>query len=257
MKLSIITCTYNSQKYLQECINSVTEQKLDIKEYEHIFVDWFSTDNTKDIIQNYSKEFKNVKLLERKPNWVYNAMNEGIKEAKWDYILCLNSDDRLSNNVLSKYLAFIEKTGKQNIYYWKVSYTKDKKHYYTNLDKFLWLRKFLFFHLGCNVLIWHPSTLIQRNLFNWDVWLFDETKRIASDYWLLLKCLSLNKKFSYFPYIVTNFRIHEWSISTSWKNDTISHEESLYFQKKYLPLRKVYISNIINQCAKFYWKIAW
>jgi glycosyltransferase involved in cell wall biosynthesis len=67
MKLSIITCTYNSEKYIQECINSVIAQNLDKDDYEHIFVDAYSTDKTKDIIAQYMKKYSNVELIERKP----------------------------------------------------------------------------------------------------------------------------------------------------------------------------------------------
>jgi glycosyltransferase involved in cell wall biosynthesis len=67
MKLSIITCTYNSEKYLQECIDSVVAQNLDIHEYEHIFVDAYSTDKTKKIIVEYKKKYSNVRLIEREP----------------------------------------------------------------------------------------------------------------------------------------------------------------------------------------------
>lgn len=255
MKLSIITCTYNSEKYLQECIDSVIAQNLNIDIYEHIFVDACSTDKTKKIIEKYKKEYPNVKLLERKPKWVYNAMNEWIKEAKWEYIICLNSDDWLAWSVLKKYLKYVENTWNLDVYYWKVSYTKDKVHYYTNLNSLLWLRKFLFKHFGWNVLIWHPATLMKKEIFEGDIWFFDETKKIASDYWLLLKCLCYKKTFCYFDEIVTNFRIHEWSLSTNWKNSKQAHKETRYFKKKYLPLRKAYISNIIDYWAEFYWKI--
>ena len=82
MKLSIITCTYNSENYLQECINSVIAQNLNINEYEHVFVDAYSIDKTKEIIEKYAIKYHNVRLIERKAKWIYNAMNEWIKESE-------------------------------------------------------------------------------------------------------------------------------------------------------------------------------
>jgi glycosyltransferase involved in cell wall biosynthesis len=67
MKLSIVTCTYNSEKYLQECIDSVIAQDLDTNIYEHVFVDAYSTDKTKNIIKKYQKQYPNVKIIERQP----------------------------------------------------------------------------------------------------------------------------------------------------------------------------------------------
>ncbi len=257
MKLSIITCTYNSDKFLQECINSVIAQNLDIKNYEHIFVDAYSTDNTKQIIKNYMGKNSNVKLIERKPKWVYNAMNQWAKEARWEYIMFLNSDDWLAEDVLKKYLDHINWTWDKDIYYWKVCFTKDKKNHYIQLDNMLWIRKFLFFTFWSSVLVTHPSTLSKRDLFEWDIWYFDENKKIASDYWFFLKCLNRKKQFCYFPEVVTYFRVHDWSLSTNWKNKTLSRSEWRFFKRKYLPLWKAIISWIIDRCAEFYWKLFW
>jgi glycosyltransferase involved in cell wall biosynthesis len=78
MKLSIITCCYNSDKYIQETINSVISQKLDKNIYEHIFIDAFSSDNTIDIINKYIMENSENKIVlkQSKPKGIYNAMNE-------------------------------------------------------------------------------------------------------------------------------------------------------------------------------------
>ena len=109
MKLSIITCTYNSEKYLPEAIGSVTSQNHWI-DYEHIFIDGMSIDSTCDLIKEYaaSNPTINILLEQRSPKGIYNAMNEWIKLATWDFILFLNSDDFLSTNIIAQYLAFVK-----------------------------------------------------------------------------------------------------------------------------------------------------
>ena len=52
MKISIITTTYNSEKTLQDTLDSVLRQ--DCSDIEHILVDGASTDSTVDIIRNYA-----------------------------------------------------------------------------------------------------------------------------------------------------------------------------------------------------------
>ena len=54
MKVSIITVTYNSEKYLQDCINSILSQHH--PDIEHIIVDGGSTDNTLAIIKSYGNK---------------------------------------------------------------------------------------------------------------------------------------------------------------------------------------------------------
>lgn len=257
MKLSIITCTYNSDLYLQQCINSVIAQNLPKEMYEHIFVDAYSTDNTKKIIKDYMNKYTNVKIIERKPKWVYNAMNEGIKEAKWEYILCLNSDDFLVDNILTKYLDFIKSTNNKDLYYAKQNNIIEWKALYTLPNNLLCLRKFLFKYFWVvNILIHHSTVLIRRDTIC-ELWLFDESKKIASDYWMWLNVLKTNKEYIFFPNVVSNFRIHEWGISSTKKNQKLWREESLYFKRKHFLLINFYISNMFDYIFKMYWKSFW
>jgi len=76
-KLSIITCTYNSAAHLEECIDSICKQNLPVEIFEHIFIDAFSIDETINIIKRYKKTHPkyNIKIIQKKPMGVYNAMN--------------------------------------------------------------------------------------------------------------------------------------------------------------------------------------
>ena len=91
-KISIITVTKNSEKFLKENIKSVLKQNY--KNYEHIFIDGNSTDNTIKIIRSYKKK---VKLIQnKKDKGLYDAMNVGIKNAKGDIILIFPTDGEFS-----------------------------------------------------------------------------------------------------------------------------------------------------------------
>ena len=117
---SIITCTYNSQDYLEQNILSVKKQKF--KNYEHIFIDGDSKDNTIELIQNYQKDYPEiVKLFTRTPKGISNAFNEGIKESNGKYLIHLNSDDSFfDNNVLQKAYNFLIANDKLDWIYGKI-----------------------------------------------------------------------------------------------------------------------------------------
>ena len=91
MKISLITVTFNSEKYLSECINSVIMQTYD--NIEHIIIDGNSTDGTVDIIKKY--EHKIAKWISEDDRGMYDAINKGINLATGDVIGILNSDDLL------------------------------------------------------------------------------------------------------------------------------------------------------------------
>lgn len=89
MKISIITVTFNSAKYLQSCIDSVASQ--DYYNIEYIIVDGGSTDETISIIKK--NEGKIAKWVSEKDKGIYDAINKGMKMATGDVIGLLNSDD--------------------------------------------------------------------------------------------------------------------------------------------------------------------
>jgi len=85
--ISIITCTFNSEKYLRNALQSVENQTY--QEIEHIINDAYSTDSTLDIIREYIERNKNryvIKLIQSEPKGVGNALNVATKEATGEII---------------------------------------------------------------------------------------------------------------------------------------------------------------------------
>lgn len=95
-KISIVTPTLNSQKYLEECIRSVTEQQYPNLEY--IIVDGGSTDDTLSIIDRYRSAFHIV--ITEKDNGAAEAINKGFAASTGDIMYWLNSDDKLHSGAL-------------------------------------------------------------------------------------------------------------------------------------------------------------
>tara|TARA_Y100000741_G_C18251787_1_gene557546 strand:- start:59 stop:796 length:738 start_codon:yes stop_codon:yes gene_type:complete len=96
-KISIITVTKNSEKYLQENIDSLSNQTY--KNFEHLIIDGKSSDKTIEIIKKNSNK---ISFWESKiDNGLYDAMNKGIKNATGDIIGILNSDDFYYADALS------------------------------------------------------------------------------------------------------------------------------------------------------------
>ena len=88
-KISIITVTKNSERYLEKNILSIHNQSY--KNYEHIIIDGGSTDRTLDIIHKHKEKIKH--FISEKDKGLYDAMNKGITVASGEVIGILNSDD--------------------------------------------------------------------------------------------------------------------------------------------------------------------
>ena len=91
VKVSVIIPVYNCGKYVAECIESLINQTL--KECEFIFVNDGSSDNSKEIIEEYAKSDNRIKLINQKNAGVSVARNIGLKYAVGEYIGFVDGDD--------------------------------------------------------------------------------------------------------------------------------------------------------------------
>ena len=101
LKISIIIPTYNVGNYVEECLQSVLEQKMD--GIEIVCVDDFSSDDTLEILKRYEREYKEIKVIRNKKNeGLSYSRNRGIDIAKGKYLCFLDSDDMLVKDALKE-----------------------------------------------------------------------------------------------------------------------------------------------------------
>jgi len=89
MKISIVLTTKNEEKDIGKLLDSLMNQE---EPYEVLVVDSDSTDHTQEIIKDYSKKNKNIKLLVY-PGKRSESMNYGIKKASGDAVAFIGGDD--------------------------------------------------------------------------------------------------------------------------------------------------------------------
>ena len=98
--ISIVVPVYNVEKYLPRCIESILNQTY--KNWEAIFVNDGSIDNSLEILKNYQKKDNRIKIIDKKNEGTGAARNDGINESKGKYITFLDSDDWYEKNFLEK-----------------------------------------------------------------------------------------------------------------------------------------------------------
>lgn len=91
IKVSIIIPVYNMQKYLKQCLDSVLEQTL--KDFEVICIDDGSTDNSRNILFEYSLRDNRVKVITQSNAGVSCARNVGLANSIGEYVFFLDPDD--------------------------------------------------------------------------------------------------------------------------------------------------------------------
>lgn len=109
MKFSIITCTYNREKYLGQTLRSVCEQDFPAADCEIIVVDNNSTDNTATICEQYRMKYPDINFhyFKEYSQGFSFALNRAIQEAKGEYIVFVDDDETINPNhleLLDRYL---------------------------------------------------------------------------------------------------------------------------------------------------------
>jgi len=105
MDLSIIIVTWNSEKYIRNCLDSILLSTGDLQ-YEIILVDNGSADQT---VRSVEELYPQVNLIPNRKNAGYaRANNQGIEESAGEYILLLNPDTEVLENALISMLQFSE-----------------------------------------------------------------------------------------------------------------------------------------------------
>jgi len=114
-KISIIIPTYNEEKYIEQCIESLLKQDYPSDITEILIVDGRSSDNTREIVKSYSEKYPFIKLLDNPHRIVPHAMNTGIQHARGDYIIRLDAHATYPLNYFSAIVKHAQKHNTDNI----------------------------------------------------------------------------------------------------------------------------------------------
>lgn len=91
IKVSVLVPVYNVENYLEQCLKSIVNQTL--KDIEIICINDGSTDNSLNILKEYSKLDSRIKLIDKENTGYGDSMNMGIEKAHGKYIAIVESDD--------------------------------------------------------------------------------------------------------------------------------------------------------------------
>lgn len=209
---SIITCTKNSSRYVRENIDSVRTQSF--KDYEHIFIDGFSTDGTAEIIREYQKtDPQRVELFQSNPAGITDAMNQGVKRARGTYLIHLHADDYLyDDRTLADVAVFLKRNDEPDwIYAQELKVSSDRRAIRKTDEPALLKRgsssMLCRYLLAYYNFIRHQSVFIKKDVFE-RCGYFSEAFPFAMDYdfWLRIRN---HTRWIFFERIVDCFRVHD------------------------------------------------
>ena len=228
---SIIVASYNTKKHFIKTLNSIKKQTY--KKYEIIVIDGFSTDGTVDLIKKNIN--KKIRFLIEKDSGIYDAMNKGIKLAKGNWTIFMNSGDIFySKHVLEKLakiclnnknykIVFGDTMVSNGIFNYKV-----KSEYFNNKTILM-----PFCHQSSAV----SSNLLKKNLFNLKY-------TLSSDFNFFSLCYQNNFEFKKCNLIISK-------IISGGQSD-INRQKVLTENIKIFYIKKSYLKILFLLCLKIF-----
>jgi len=218
--VSVLMCSHNAGKYIQQTIQSVLQQSY--SHFEFIILDNNSSDQTVSIIESFSD--KRIKLLKSKKNiWPYWWLNMLLEQSQWEYIAIQDHDDIRHPEKIQKQVDFLENNSSYigcgtNTLMW---YESDRKG-------------FEYFLGEKNYYSIHPSLMFR----NQKEYRYPEDRLYMNDAFFQKKILcSGQKKIYNINQVLTLHRIHTGTknlsykrFSYTWKNiETMLYVHPLWY----------------------------
>tara|TARA_Y100000389_G_scaffold183007_1_gene200085 strand:- start:5175 stop:5939 length:765 start_codon:yes stop_codon:yes gene_type:complete len=254
MQVSLITCTYNSEKTIKDCCLSILSQSYE--NIEHIVLDKQSQDLTLNIASKF--KIKNQKQIQQKKGGIYSAINEGLKTANGDIVGLLHSDDELVEQDVVKKIVKIFDEQKVDIIFSNLFYTsknnKNKiiRRWISNLTHGVQSNSSLNKKIKNGWMPPHTTLFLKKNLIE-KIGYYDENFQISSDYDFIIR---LFKNENLKVYFLNEFTIKMKIGGKSNKNieniiTKMKEDYSIMKKHNLSPLKTIFLKNI-SKISQFF-----
>lgn len=105
---AVIPCR-NEQAHLGQCLESIVANGYPIDRMEVLVVDGLSEDNSRKIIAEFNARYPQVRLVENPKRILASAWNNGIKEAKGEYVFAMNAHAKVEDGYFKKCIEYLKK----------------------------------------------------------------------------------------------------------------------------------------------------
>lgn len=236
-KVSIILPSYNYARFLDERIQTLLAQTF--RDFELIVTDDASTDNSREVIAQYSHDDRLItEYFDKNSGSAYQRWNDGAARARGDYLLFAGADDTCSPKLLEELVRILDSNSRVQIAYcqsWKIDDAGNRTGCMTEhtklLDEERWAKDYLvsgqeelLFLLERNTIPNASAALLRRDAFE-AIGGFDTTLKLSAD-WLMWAKLCECGDIAYVAEPLNSFRFHSGSVRHSADRDGSRLEET-------------------------------
>ncbi|MCA5599149.1 glycosyltransferase [Lactiplantibacillus argentoratensis] len=226
--VSIIVPVFNGERFLPAFFDRILSQSY--QNYEVIFVDDGSTDNTFRILKDNERFDKRYKVIHQQNTGVSAARNQGIRLASGEYIAFWDVDDEFSDLYLEKMVRKFEDTQVQLVIsgYMERQVNQNLSFNYSGQSTgrdFNWLLQQIVTHRGIGSALWNKC--FQTHIIKANKVRFDEQVSIGEDLLFLVQYMTVINDWVEIPDILYTYNLSDQSTMQNYKHMT-------YFDRRWL-----------------------
>lgn len=263
--ISVIIPMYNAERYVEKCLESIINQTY--KNIEVIIINDGSTDNSKEICENFAKKDNRIKVITTENRGAGSARNTGLEMAKGEYISFIDSDDYIVEDYYERLYSMLQKTNADiAIGRYKRVYENETMHFINSGEmKEITSREELLELYGEDedryinaVLV--TNKLFRRSLFGDDIRF--PIRRLIDDEFIIYKLIDKSRKIVYtddvmYAYVQSNSSVMRTNFKEQKVYDTIDVYDEVYGffkEREDKELNEKIMIRYLSYCVELAWK---
>jgi glycosyltransferase involved in cell wall biosynthesis len=229
MDFTIITPNLNYGRYLGDCLSSVASQSGVL--LEHLVFDAGSTDDSRAVAAG----FPHVRWIEESDRGMSDAINKGFSQAKGQWVMWLNADDRLLPGVLEQTLRALNRSD-ADVLYGDWNFISEDGRYLRKVKCAGWS---MFVHVHHHCLIGSTAAFFRNATVMAEGFRLNEEFRYVMDGEFFARLHVAGKKVKHMPMTVADFRIHPRNASMLHLGKTREMKKILAAERQHVESRAI------------------
>lgn len=227
IQISIITPSFNYGRFIGDCMSSVAAQKG--VTYEHLVFDGGSTDDTLEVLSG----FPHAQVVSEPDRGMCDAINKGFDRCNGEWVMWLNSDDRLHPGALAAVVEYADAHPEADVIYGCWNFIDEGGNFIRRMTLFPFQRQMLHY-LGCY--IGSTAAFYRRSKVIGKGERLSLEFRYVMDGEFYARLAAKGLRFNYLPRVLADFRLHGNNLSLR-NYGTMDAEACLRLQKQFAETR--------------------
>ncbi len=232
-KVSVIIPVYNCEKHIRKCVESLREQTMPYEDFQIVFINDGSPDNSGEICRNYAEADNTIVYFEKENGGVSSARNKGIDLAEGKYLMFLDADDTLSKKSLQAVYNFFENHyDETDLVTYSIDYLSENGKVTTHKRFDIMTCSGIYDVMANPNILQTTMNICVKNVSADERIYFDESLSLGEDQWFIFSWLKKKGKLGFCRNALYTYYRHGESASQSFNSPYYCFDQYMSFLNK-------------------------